>query len=99
MNTNGDVEVIFCFEDDRTRFNGYRPAHMIKDDYLTTGLHEYYENTKNNNTVMGNITFITPEYYPNCLWIGKKIDMYDGKTKIGTAKIIKINNPILKKSH
>ena len=44
--------------------------------------------------VRGTITFITPPYYPKCLWVGKEIEIIDGYT-IGYAAIEKIMNPIL----
>lgn len=28
-----------------------------------------------NTKIKGTITFITPEAYPNCLWVGKEIDI------------------------
>jgi elongation factor Tu len=48
-----------------------------------------------NETTLGTITFITPEAYPHCLWTGKIINIQEGARIVGTAKIIKINNPIL----
>ena len=55
-------------------YTGYRPAHLVKDDYLTTGVHHYYDKEKVElgEMVLGTITFITPEAYPNCIWVGKK---------------------------
>ena len=41
MNRTPDVEVIFKFNGTRTNpaVDGYRPAHLITDSYLTTGVH------------------------------------------------------------
>lgn len=77
--------------------NGYCPAHLIKDDYLTTGIHKYYDcdSLHHNKTTVGTITFITPEEYPKCLWIGKKIPFYEGRLMTGYATIIKILNKVL----
>ena len=47
-------------------------------------------------TVLGTITFITPEVYPKTLWIGKEIGIYEGGRMVGTALITKIFNPVLK---
>ena len=90
---NGDVEAIFFFLDNKKVNEGYRPAHLIKEDYLTTGVHHYYKN--DDDEIRGTITFITPEYYPKSLWIGKILDMYEGGKIIGYAKIVNIFNPIL----
>ena len=39
-----DVEVIFVFNGERKRnlMSGYRPAHLLADGYLTTGIHKYF---------------------------------------------------------
>ena len=94
-----DVEVVFEFNGIRTRpcFDGYRPAHLVKDDYLTTGTHHYYnvDEVPPNGTAKGTITFITPEAYPSCLWVGKRINIQEASTVVGYATITKILNPIL----
>lgn len=75
MEIKADIEVIFEFIGFRKEkvFEGYRPSHLIKEGYLTTGVHNYY-NLDNNSSdkIRGTITFISPEEYPNCLWNGKK---------------------------
>ena len=98
MQLKPDVEVIFEFVGYRKNnlYEGYRPAHLIYEDCLTTGLHSYY-NLENNikGELKGTITFVSPEDYPACLWIGKKITMYEGKNVVGYATITNIFNPIL----
>ena len=82
MNRTPDVEVIFKFNGTRTNpaVDGYRPAHLITDSYLTTGVHHYYKMNAvpPNGTATGTITFLSPEVYPHCLWIGKKINIQEG---------------------
>ena len=94
-----DVEVLFEFNGTRKTpvADGYRPAHLVMDNYLTTGIHHYYEvdSVLPNGTVKGTITFISPEDYPNCLWIGKKINIQEGEHIVGFATIIDIYNSIL----
>lgn len=92
---SADVEAVFYFNDNRKVYDGYRPAHLICENYLTTGLHHYYNTDNSNKEIKGTIEFISPEVYPNSLWIGKKIDMYEGSKKIGYAEIVNIYNPIL----
>ena len=78
--------------------DGYRPAHLVTDSYLTTGLHHYY-NVKSvppNGIAKGTITFLTPEVYPHCLWIGKRICIQEGARVVGYATIINIFNPLLR---
>lgn len=94
-----DVETIFRFIGARTRpyADGYRPAHRVTDDYLTTGVH-HYNGTKlvlPDGTAEGTITFLTPEAYPHCLWTGKTITVQEGDRIVGYATITKVLNPLL----
>lgn len=99
MDRSPDVEVIFEFNG--TRLNpandGYRPAHLVTDNYLTTGIHHYYgvESVPPNGMAKGTITFITPEAYPHCLWLGKKISIQEGERVVGYATVTKIYNSLL----
>lgn len=97
MQLEQDVEVLFHFIGERREkiYEGFRPAHMVKDGYLTTGVHTYYNINTDLDEIKGGITFLSPEDYPACLWIGKKIEMYEGKEMIGYATIIHIFNSIL----
>ena len=99
MNEIPDVEVIFEFNGTRKNpaNDGYRPAHLVVENYLTSGVHHYYgvDSVPTNGTAKGTITFISPEAYPHCLWIGKKINIQEGERIVGYATITKIYNPIL----
>lgn len=96
-----DVEAVFVFNTSRMSAvkDGYRPAHLIKDNYLTTGVHHYYDTgcVPPGGKAKGTIKFITPEIYPNSLWCGKKIQFQEGKKVVGYAIITKVLNPILLK--
>lgn len=99
MNTSPDVEVIFEFNGKRMTpaIDGYRPAHLVTDDYLTTGVHHYYEvhSVPPNGTARGTITFLTPEVYPHCMWIGKKFSIQEGERIVGYATVTKVFNLLL----
>ena len=94
-----DVEVLFEFNGTRRTpaADGYRPHHLVTENYLTTGVHHYYDTqtVSLNGTAKGTITFLSPEAYPNCLWIGKKINIQEGERIVGYATILKVLNPIL----
>ena len=96
-----DVEAIFEFNGTRMRAarDGYRPDHLVKDACLTTGIHHYFDVTEvpPNGRATGTITFLFPEEYPSCLWVGKKINIQEGARIVGYATITKIMNPILAK--
>ena len=61
-----DVEVIFEFKEVRKGkvFNDYRRAHLVVDDFLTTGLYTYYHSLEDDMGEIRGITFIFPETYP-----------------------------------
>ena len=94
-----DVEVKFEFNTTRKTpaKSGYRPHHLVKDDYLTTGVHKYFdvEQVSPGEVAYGTVTFITPEAYPHCLHKGKIIPISEGKRIVGYATVIKVLNPLL----
>ncbi|WP_020210723.1 hypothetical protein [Gilvimarinus chinensis] len=80
---------------------GYRPAHLVIDDYLTTAAQHYLgqEWLHPGESCLAHLWFITPEVYPNSLWVGKEIQFQEGARVIGFAKVTKIfNNVLLKHS-
>lgn len=101
MDKTADIEVIFAFNGTRTTpaADGYRPAHEIVENYLATGIHHYYDvdSIPPDGTAKGTITFLTPEAYPHCLWIGKRINIQEGARIVGYATVTAIYNPLLQK--
>lgn len=99
FNREADVEVLFEFIGTRKHpaADGYRPHHLVTRNYLTTGVHHYYDlqTVPPNGTAKGTITFITPEAYPHCLWKGKKITIQEGERIVGYATILEVFNPVL----
>lgn len=95
-----DVEVVFTFNDVRKTpaCDGYRPAHRLTDTCLTTGVHHYYDvgSVPPGASARGTITFLSPEAYPHCLWVGKRIPMQEGAHVVGYATITRIDNPLLR---
>ena len=97
-----EAEIAFIKTEDGGRrspcTSGYRPAHLVKEDYLTTGVHQYYgkELVFPGETTIGTITFITPEAYPHCLWQGKRMNIQEGNKIVGYATVVKIFNELLR---
>ena len=95
-----DVEVIFTFNHSRKHpvREGYRPHHLVTGTYLTTGVHHYYDvdEVPPGGSAKGTITFLFPEAYPHCLWIGKEIGIQEGAHVVGSATVTRIFNPILR---
>ena len=77
--------------------SGYRPQHLVAEGILTSGSHTYlnYGYVLPGDSSPTLIKFVTPENYPNCLWVGKTISLREGNRIIGYAEIEHIFNPIL----
>jgi len=75
----------------------YRVPHLIKSGYLVTGQHHYLDKDwlYPNDPTRTNIAFLSPEHYPKCLWVGKRIQFQEGSRIVGYATITKIYNKIL----
>jgi elongation factor Tu len=78
--------------------SGYRPGHAVREDYITTGVHDYLDVTeaRPGETVRATITFITPEAYPATLWVGKVVPVQEGSHIVGHATVTKIFNDLLR---
>ena len=99
MKRDPDIEVRFVFNGERNRpaADGYRPAHLLNGNYLTTGIHHYddTDSVAPNGSATGTITFISPEYYRHSLSVGETIPVQEGKRIVGYATVLRILNPEL----
>lgn len=78
-------------------YSGMRPAIRVKQDYLTTGILLCDGTVEYEEEKEVSITFISPKYYANSLWVGKQMKAYDGATLIAYITVTEIINPILDK--
>lgn len=76
-------------------FSGIRPAIQIKDDYMTTSIVEFEGQMEYGKLKDVVVMFISPEYYANSLWIGKKMEVYEGAKVIGYLTVTEIVNAVL----
>ena len=103
MDRDPDVEALVTFLSTKEggrrtpARSGYRPAHAVRDDYLTTGVQRFLDRewVAPGETVRAHITFVSPEHYPHCLWPGKVINVQEASHVVGQAEIICILNPQL----
>ncbi len=81
-------------------FSGYRPAHLVMDGLLTSGVHEYHgvDRVLPGESVRATITFLAPEEYPGCLWEGRVLSVQEGGRVVGQATVIRILNPVLRRA-
>lgn len=99
-----DAEVLFELTslayDNGPKFvrSGYRPAYDIRSDYWTSTNHEFIgcEGIGTGESARANVWLITPEVYPNTLWIGRILQVAEGSRIIGQATVLAVHNPVLK---
>ena len=80
--------------------SGYRPVYDIRPDYWTSTLHEFVDTDEvaTGAEAPAHVWFITPEVYPHTLWVGRVLTVAEGERPVGTATILEILNPILKRN-
>ncbi len=78
--------------------SGYRPAHKLYDNYLTSGVHEYPEGggIAPGETAHVRVWFITPDVYPSSLWVGRVLQVSEGARAVGTLTVTEVLNPVLR---
>lgn len=94
-----EVELFSTEESGRTRgiMSGYRGAHKVKPDYLTSGSIELIDVDilEPGEKALAFVNYITPEYYPGCLWPGKVMNVQEGGRVVGRSRIVEIYNEVL----
>ena len=77
--------------------SGYRPAHQVTDEYLTTGEHIYFENDVvwPGESAKVYVKFLSPEIYPHCLWVGKELNVNEASKIVGRLTVKEIYNELL----
>lgn len=76
-------------------FPGIRPTTIIKDDYWASCVINFDNPISLDESIQASITFVSPKYYANSLWLNKYLDIYEGPRIMGTFKVTEITNPIL----
>lgn len=77
--------------------NNYSGSCLIKENHLTSACFQ----TIGENEICYKqqspcyVSFITPHLYPNTLWVGREIELYEGKLLVGTMTIKEIKNRVL----
>ena len=79
--------------------SGYRPAYDIKPDYWTSVHHVFMEDREvaTGEKARAEVWFLTPDVYPETLWVGRVLNVAEGSRKIGIATILEVHNEILLK--
>jgi len=75
----------------------YRGCCAIQEDYSTSLC---FQALDGNDMIYEQphscyVNFLTPNVYPYTLWVGRKIELFEGKYHVGTMVVEEIKNPIL----
>ncbi len=75
----------------------YRGCCAIKEDLFTSACFQTIDGSdmRYEQPHRCYVNFLTPKAYPHTLWIGRKIELYEGKLLVGIMRIEQINNPLL----
>ncbi len=76
-------------------FPGIRPTTIITENYWASCFLNFDNPISLNESIPASITFVSPKYYANSLWLDKCLNIYEGSKVIGTFKVTEIVNPIL----
>jgi hypothetical protein len=102
MNRPPDIEGLFHLLPEGGRgasvWSGYRPQHRLYGNCWTSGEHEYLDVTELTPGGIARVAvwFITPHVYPHSLWRSREIIVSEGERVVGTLKVTRVLNPILR---
>ena len=77
--------------------SGYRPQHAIHENYQTSGEHLYpeLEWLAPGEITVAHVSLVTPEAYPNCLWVGRVLQVSEGQHIVGNLLVTEVLNESL----
>tara|TARA_R110001599_G_C12234408_1_gene658281 strand:- start:1866 stop:2183 length:318 start_codon:yes stop_codon:yes gene_type:complete len=98
MKTGPDIEaqvtLISTEEGGRSGYavSGYRPQHVFREDWVTSGAHQYITKDKlyPGESALANISFLSP--LVQSLEIGTNLKIQEASRVVGFAKVTKIFN-------
>jgi len=98
MNNRIDFEGVFhLFPSHVAVMSGYRPQHLLHENYQSSGTHTYPDRELVNpdEPAPVHVQLISPEAYPCCLWEGRVLSILEGTRLVGTLTVRKIINKSL----
>lgn len=78
----------------------FRPHHAIHENYLTSGIHTYLDRelVHPGESAPVAVHFITPHFYPHCIWEGRDLLVQAGARLVGHLVVTRIINETLRVS-
>ena len=77
--------------------SGYCPNHLVRDDYLAGGRHDYLdaEWVEPGESARAAVTFIGPVAFPDSMFPGRIVRVQEGGLVVGYLTVIEVYNEIL----
>lgn len=94
-----DIDIKATLEDLGLRktpiFSGIRPTIKVKEEYLTSSLIEFESDMVDGFVDEVNIWFVSPEHYTKSLWVGKRLEVYEGARLVAYVTVTEVINKML----
>lgn len=94
-----DFEGVFhLFPSHGPVLSGYRPQHLLHDNYQSSGNHTYPDRewVHPDEPSLVQVRLISPEFYPCCIWEGRVLSILEGSRLVGKLTIARIFNESLR---
>ena len=80
--------------------SGYRGCCMIKEDFPASACFQTLDGMEmlHEQPHRCYVNFLTPKAYPDTLWVGREINLYEGALLVGSMKIEEIRHSLLDRS-
>ncbi|MFT5127986.1 MAG: hypothetical protein ACI8W8_001594 [Rhodothermales bacterium] len=77
--------------------SGYRPQHLVRDDYLASGTHQYLdiEVVAPGESARATVKFLAPEAYPKSMRPGCLLQVQEGARLVGILTVLEVYNSTL----
>lgn len=77
--------------------NNYRGCCELKEDIFTSSILQTFDGDEISflQSKLCYVNFLSPEAYPYTLWVGRRVNLYEGNQCVGTIVVEEIKNPLL----
>ncbi len=72
--------------------SGYQPQHALHENYQSSGKHTYPKrgHVGPGESAIVEVRLLSPEVYPQCLWVGRVLDVLEGARVVGKLEVTRI---------
>jgi hypothetical protein len=80
-------------------YSGYRPVYEVLPDYWSSTHHEFAGGCiATGEKGLAEVWFLSPEAYPQSLWVGRRVRVAEGSRQVGEAIVKTVFNQVLLKN-